>query len=367
MAEDDVGHRLGELGREARQRLDRAAHAVVAERDLALEPPGVGEVDRGRVGRVRLELADVVQQRAGHGDVAVDARERRADRADGLGDRQAVLEQPVLVGLVVVLGGGSAAVALPGRRALAEQRVEQRAQVRVLDRGDQVAQVGCSIAVGRRAAGRRAGRRGRSCPGSAAGPMRAQLELRAPALMDLEEAADADDGAARADLAERFDVVPDHRHDAAGAVAEREPQERLAVALRALVDAADQQRLVDLEAVCEVADEHVSEGRGTAGRTPRRRTCRRIRGRCESQRVAMSDADLTRTAIVTGGTGGLGAAVVRRLRGDGWRVVVPWVAERELERVERGERPRARPGRPLRSRRRGRGRARGGRLARARS
>ena len=41
------------------------------------------------------------------------------------------------------------------------------------------------------------------------------------------------------------------------------------------------------------------------------------------------------TAIVTGGTGGLGAAVVTRLLDDGWRVVVPWVVERELERVER--------------------------------
>jgi NAD(P)-dependent dehydrogenase (short-subunit alcohol dehydrogenase family) len=40
------------------------------------------------------------------------------------------------------------------------------------------------------------------------------------------------------------------------------------------------------------------------------------------------------TAIVTGGTGGLGAAVVRRLVDDGWRVVVPWIAEQELERVQ---------------------------------
>jgi NAD(P)-dependent dehydrogenase (short-subunit alcohol dehydrogenase family) len=39
------------------------------------------------------------------------------------------------------------------------------------------------------------------------------------------------------------------------------------------------------------------------------------------------------TVIVTGGTGGLGAAVVRRLLDDGWRVVVPWVVERELERL----------------------------------
>jgi NAD(P)-dependent dehydrogenase (short-subunit alcohol dehydrogenase family) len=42
-----------------------------------------------------------------------------------------------------------------------------------------------------------------------------------------------------------------------------------------------------------------------------------------------------RTAIVTGGTGGLGVAVTSRLLGDGWRVIVPWVAERELERVQR--------------------------------
>jgi NAD(P)-dependent dehydrogenase (short-subunit alcohol dehydrogenase family) len=40
------------------------------------------------------------------------------------------------------------------------------------------------------------------------------------------------------------------------------------------------------------------------------------------------------TAIVTGGTGGLGSAVVARLLDDGWRVVVPWIVERELERVE---------------------------------
>ena len=40
------------------------------------------------------------------------------------------------------------------------------------------------------------------------------------------------------------------------------------------------------------------------------------------------------SAIVTGGTGGLGAAVVARLLDDGWRVVVPWIVERELERVE---------------------------------
>lgn len=43
------------------------------------------------------------------------------------------------------------------------------------------------------------------------------------------------------------------------------------------------------------------------------------------------------SVIVTGGTGGLGAAVVKRLLDEDWRVVVPWVAENELERLERRE------------------------------
>jgi NAD(P)-dependent dehydrogenase (short-subunit alcohol dehydrogenase family) len=41
------------------------------------------------------------------------------------------------------------------------------------------------------------------------------------------------------------------------------------------------------------------------------------------------------TAIVTGGTGGLGSAVTGSFLDAGWRVVVPWVNERELDRVER--------------------------------
>jgi NAD(P)-dependent dehydrogenase (short-subunit alcohol dehydrogenase family) len=40
------------------------------------------------------------------------------------------------------------------------------------------------------------------------------------------------------------------------------------------------------------------------------------------------------TAIVTGGTGGLGSAVVTRLLDDGWRVVVPWLFEHERERMQ---------------------------------
>lgn len=42
---------------------------------------------------------------------------------------------------------------------------------------------------------------------------------------------------------------------------------------------------------------------------------------------------MPKTALITGGTGGLGAAVTARLLDDGWRVVVPWIVEHELERV----------------------------------
>jgi NAD(P)-dependent dehydrogenase (short-subunit alcohol dehydrogenase family) len=42
--------------------------------------------------------------------------------------------------------------------------------------------------------------------------------------------------------------------------------------------------------------------------------------------------------VVTGGTGGLGAAVTGGFLDDGWRVVVPWIEERELTRVARHER-----------------------------
>jgi len=40
-----------------------------------------------------------------------------------------------------------------------------------------------------------------------------------------------------------------------------------------------------------------------------------------------------RSVLVTGGTGGLGTAVTAAFLDAGWRVVVPWIVERELERL----------------------------------
>jgi NAD(P)-dependent dehydrogenase (short-subunit alcohol dehydrogenase family) len=46
---------------------------------------------------------------------------------------------------------------------------------------------------------------------------------------------------------------------------------------------------------------------------------------------------MDRTVIVTGGTGGLGVAVVQAFLDAGWRAVVPWLAERELGRLPERE------------------------------
>jgi NAD(P)-dependent dehydrogenase (short-subunit alcohol dehydrogenase family) len=43
------------------------------------------------------------------------------------------------------------------------------------------------------------------------------------------------------------------------------------------------------------------------------------------------------TALVTGGSGGLGTAVVAGLLVAGWRVVVPWIMESELSRLPQDE------------------------------
>jgi NAD(P)-dependent dehydrogenase (short-subunit alcohol dehydrogenase family) len=40
------------------------------------------------------------------------------------------------------------------------------------------------------------------------------------------------------------------------------------------------------------------------------------------------------SVLITGGTGGLGSAVTAAFLADGWRVVVPWIAEAELSRLD---------------------------------
>ena len=98
---------------EAVDLLDRPSNPVVAERDLSMQPADVGQIDVRQIVGVRLELADVVQERTGHRNVAIDPSEGGADRAHGLRYAEAVLEQTVTVGLVVVLRRRRHAIAGP--------------------------------------------------------------------------------------------------------------------------------------------------------------------------------------------------------------------------------------------------------------
>jgi NAD(P)-dependent dehydrogenase (short-subunit alcohol dehydrogenase family) len=45
-----------------------------------------------------------------------------------------------------------------------------------------------------------------------------------------------------------------------------------------------------------------------------------------------------RSVVVTGGTGALGAAVTSAFLDGGWHVVVPWIVERERDRLPEHER-----------------------------
>lgn len=110
------------------------------------------------------------------------------------------------------------------------------------------------------------------------------------------------------------DTVPDNRWDAAGAVAERELQVFAAISARPQLDFTHEQRLRDLDSVRKFPNLHDAA---------------KIEWR--------ADGSMPSSAIVTGGTGGLGAAVVKRLHTAGWRVVVPWIMEAELARIEEAE------------------------------
>ena len=165
-----------------------AAHQVVAERDLALEAAGVGEVDRQRVVVVGLDLADVVQKRAGDRDLAVDAGEEVGGGADRLRDRDRVLEQAVAVGLVVDLR----------RRRVAEAGPDLRVARRRSGRAGRAAGApGPSPSSSRRSLSRRSSGTSEPAARSSARTrrlgrlaQRRELDLRPPALADLEDAAD---------------------------------------------------------------------------------------------------------------------------------------------------------------------------------
>ena len=262
VGEDDVKDTLGATRWEAGQVLDRPTDDVVAERYLALEATGVAELDRAAGGGVCLDLADVVKQRAGDRQVAVEPRKRGRHRADPLRHRQRMLQQPVPVGLVVVLGRRSVAPDLPDLGFLAEERVEQRPQVTILDRGDQLAEVGNHLVVRDRRSVEQIGGVVLARVGRAD---RANGEARAVARIEAEASGGDHHGAGSGRGRGLLDALPHDALDRACDVPELQLEERLAVALLLAGDVADHERGLDPRAVRQVAHEHLRAARRRGG------------------------------------------------------------------------------------------------------
>ena len=172
--------------------------------------------------------------------------------------------------------------------------------MRVLDRGDQLAQVGLHLLGRARAVDELAA--SYSC--SAAGPLEREL------------------GPKRS----WTEKCP-------------RPQRRPRAASRAPLDSSRTIAAQRAGAVAEHQLEELSPSRRRRVAPRTSRACRRASRpgtphlHASEDRVAPGRTD-AKTALITGGTGGLGAAVTARLLDDGWRVVVPWIVEHELERVD---------------------------------
>jgi hypothetical protein len=144
----------------------------------------------------------------------------------------------------------------------AEHRVEQRAQVRALDRADELAQVGFHL---RRVARRPVEQGAVVDLVGMRGAQRPDRDLPAVTRVDRVAAVDAHRGAVLARRRQVGDAVPHDRGHRAGAVAEREPQELAPVALGPQLALADQQHAVELLSVGEVAQDHGSKRRSGVG------------------------------------------------------------------------------------------------------
>ncbi len=150
------------------------------------------------------------------------------------------------IGLVVVLRGGSHAVARPQIGVRGEDALEQRPQVRVLDRRYERPQVALHLLSWAHGAIHEVLEREASGLGSA--------QLREPDLGPVVgvlgvAAANADRLAFADDLGVRLHLFPDHRPDRARAIAECEAQIGLPVATLATLNAPHEHHLVDIATV----------------------------------------------------------------------------------------------------------------------
>jgi hypothetical protein len=170
------------------------------------------------------------------------------------------------VGLVVVLRRRRVAIALPQLRVLAEHALQQQPEVRLLDRGDQLADLPLHLLD----AACRAIEQIIHGKGSGLGRLQAtQIDLRTEARVDGIAAAHPHGRPGAGQLLDLGELLPDHACERPRAVAQRQAQVLAAVAALAALGLAHQQNLIDLHAVCELVDEHVLKVDGGADETRR--------------------------------------------------------------------------------------------------
>ena len=211
-----------------------------------MQATDIGEVDRLGIIGVGVELAYVVQQRACNRDIPVDPSERGRDRADGLGDQQAVLEQTVSVSLVVVLGGWSGPVGAPGCGFCSQDALEQLTQVRLLDGPKQLPEILLHLLRSPRRAIEEVGKHVRSWLRTLD---RAQVDLGPEAGMHRVAAANMYRLARPSEPRDVLDLLPDHRDHCAAAVAQPQAQVVATVAPLPALELTHEQYLVDLHTI----------------------------------------------------------------------------------------------------------------------
>jgi hypothetical protein len=143
-----------------------------------------------------------------------------------------VLEQPVAIGLVVDLRRRRLAEPVPDLRALAEEAVEQGQELRLLQRRDQLAEVVLEPLDGDLGADRQVLRLVLARRRLA---QRRQLDLRSPALADLEGATEVDDDAGGGDRVELLRLLPADGLGAAAGVGDGEAKPGLFVSLEVFI------------------------------------------------------------------------------------------------------------------------------------
>jgi hypothetical protein len=140
MADDHVFHQHAELGREIGKALQFIVQEPQANNNVAQQLT-LGAVTEAAIVSEFGHLADIVQNRTRQQKIEVDITVVRGGDAAQIADREHMLNQAAQIRMVYVLGGGRNAIHA-SQRFVVQERLQQGAQVGILNAGDNTAQLG---------------------------------------------------------------------------------------------------------------------------------------------------------------------------------------------------------------------------------